>query len=139
MTGCRWYSNQPGRLPKREAIGLADLILRREKQQRPVNIIITTDSQIEKLNAAYRREPRPTDVLAFPADRELGVLGDVYISIDTARRQAAEYGLAVTEEILRLVCHGVLHLCGYDHHRKATTAAMKAKERRYLSGFARHV
>ena len=139
MTGCRWYSHQPGRLPKRKAIGLAKLILRREKQHRPVNIIIISDSQIRKLNAAYRRQLHPTDVLAFPADPELGVLGDVYISIDTARRQAAEYGLAVTEEILRLVCHGVLHLCGYDHHRKAESAAMKAKERRYLTGFVRHV
>ena len=139
MTGCRWYSHHPGRLPKRKAIGLANLILRREKQHRPVNIIMISDSQIRKLNAAYRRHPHPTDVLAFPADPELGVLGDVYISIDTARRQAAECGLAVTEEILRLVCHGVLHLCGYDHHRKAETAAMNAKERRYLTGFVRHV
>lgn len=138
MTPSRVFSNQRGRLPKRDAGQLANLILAGERKRLPVNIIFTDDAYIEKLNTAYRRRKRPTDVLSFPADPDEGILGEIYISIDTARRQAVEYGATVREEILRLVGHGALHLCGYDHHRKQDTARMKAREEKYLGMFFNH-
>lgn len=137
--GSRYFSNQKGRLPRQEAVALADYILRREKRKLPVNIIITDDATLRSLNKTYRGLTRPTDVLSFPADSDLGILGEIYISVNTARRQAAEYGATLREEILRLVCHGVLHLCGYDHHRSADEKAMKAREEKYLSRFVGHV
>ncbi len=137
--GSSYFSDQKGRLPRRDAIALADYILKREKQQFPVNIIIADDPTLRKLNKAYRGLARPTDVLSFPADSDLGILGEIYISVDTARRQAADYGATLREEILRLVCHGILHLCGYDHHRPTDEKAMKAREDKYLSRFIGHV
>lgn len=137
--GSRYFSNQRGRLPRRDAIALANYILRREKQKLPVNIIITDDPTLRSLNKTYRGLARATDVLSFPADSELGILGEIYISVDTARRQAVEYGGTLHEEILRLVCHGVLHLCGFDHHRAADEKAMKTREEKYLSRFVGHV
>ena len=137
--GSRYFSDQRGRLPRRESVELADHILRREKQTRPVNIIVVDDAAIRTLNKQYRNRSRPTDVLAFPADPELGILGEVYISVDTARRQAAEYSHRLREEMLRLVAHGVLHLCGYDHEHPTDAAVMKEREDAYLDGILSHV
>ena len=131
------FSDRRGRLPAREAVALADSILRAEKKKLPVNIIFTGDAELTDLNSRFRNIDRPTDVLSFPADPELEILGEIYISIDTAKRQSADYKATLREEILRLVCHGTLHLCGYDHHKPADEKVMKKKENRYLDGFLR--
>jgi probable rRNA maturation factor len=78
------------------------------------------DREIHKLNSSYRNKDKPTDVLSFSQlEGELGMppesLGDVVISLDTSKKQAKEYGVTIPEEILRLLVHGVLHLCGFDH------------------------
>lgn len=132
------FSDRRGRLPKREAGQLADRILAGERRKLPINVIFTGDDRITELNAAYRKRNRPTDVLSFGADPDEGILGEVYISVDAARRQAADYGATLREEILRLVCHGTLHLCGYDHHRRPDTARMKARENKYLDAYVKH-
>ncbi len=138
MDESRLFSNQRGRLPKQEAIALADVILKGEKKKYPVNIIFADDSLLKDLNSRYRRKRRPTDVLSFPADDELGILGDVYISIDTARRQAGDYNVTLREEVLRLVCHGLLHLCGYDHHHKKDADKMNIGAEKYLGRFLKN-
>jgi rRNA maturation RNase YbeY len=65
-------------------------------------------------------------VLSFPVDKNLpvdaGVLGDVVISVDTARRQAKEGGKTLDEEMTTLLVHGIVHLLGYDHERSAKEA-----------------
>jgi len=83
-----------------------------------VGLRITTDREIRALNRDYRGKDKPTDVLAF-AQREgpagalhPGLLGDIVISVETARRQARR-GLAA--ELLHLASHGLCHLLGYDH------------------------
>lgn len=97
--------------------------------KRDFNVCFVGDREIRKLNQAYRREPRPTDVLSFPwrpqAERGAGkhagkrefadFLGDVVISVETARRNARAEGHSLQNEIRWLILHGVLHLLGYDH------------------------
>ena len=83
-----------------------------------LSVLITGDGEIKELNKTYRGKDRPTDVLSFPmGDRIDGklILGDVVISLDTARRQAKELGHSLEEEVERLLVHGILHLLGYDH------------------------
>jgi probable rRNA maturation factor len=126
------FSDQRGRLPKKEALRLANLVLTGEKKRLPVNIIFTDDRRIEKLNRDFRGIAGPTDVLSFDGDRDLGILGEVYISIDTARRQANEFRVTLGEEVLRLVCHGLLHLCGYDHKNSKDSSRMRHREDLYL-------
>ncbi len=88
-----------------------------------ISIILVNDDKIRKLNKEYRGKDKPTDVLAFPQDEEaLGdkggrLLGDVVVSVETARRQAREHFLSDEEELILLVVHGALHLLGYDHDR----------------------
>jgi probable rRNA maturation factor len=102
-----------------------------------VNIVFIRDKQIIPLNKKYRGTSRATDVISFNLDDRQGpnsILGEIYISTDTAARNAAEYGVSFTGEVLRLCCHGFLHLLGYDHKKPRDRARMEAKERRYLGG-----
>lgn len=86
-----------------------------------VSILITGDERLRELNHTWRDVDRPTDVLSFPDGEILpdGVrlLGEVAVSLDTARRQAKELHHEVEREVEELVLHGVLHLAGYDHER----------------------
>lgn len=86
------------------------------------NIIFVDDEYIHELNRQYRNIDRPTDVISFALEDDKSfinldfkVLGDIYISIDTAKRQAEEYGHSLKREISFLSIHGLLHLLGYDH------------------------
>lgn len=101
-----------------------------------VNLIFTDDEELKRLNRQYRRIARPTDVLAFTIDHpdsDASVLGEVYVSVTTAVRQAAEAKTDLGEELVRLSCHGFLHLFGYDHIRKRDLEQMKALEDYYVS------
>ncbi len=92
------------------------------------SLTLTTDAAIHALNKQFRKKDRPTDVLAF-AQREAAsahadLLGDIVISVDTARRQAKR-GLAA--ELLHLASHGLCHLLGYDHRDDAQEREMNAR------------
>ena len=100
-----------------------------------INLVLTTDQQMQRLNRQFRGTDRTTDVLAFNIDDPYSgddVFGEVYISVPAALRQARQYGATNSQELLRLVCHGLLHLFGYDHHRTGDARRMKAREGRYL-------
>ncbi len=95
-----------------------------------VGLRLTTDAEIRVLNREFRGKNKPTDVLAF-AQREgpagalhPELLGDIVISVDTARRQAKR-GLAA--ELLHLASHGLCHLLGYDHNDDAEEREMNAR------------
>lgn len=122
------------RLPGKLIRELFDIVARSEadtKWQATVNIIFVNDNRMRRLNKKHRKMNRPTDVLSFNLDRpEMSdhVFGEVYISCDTARRQAKEYGVTIIEEYLRLACHGLLHLFGYDHKKPADAEKMRTIE-----------
>lgn len=105
---------------------------------RELSILLTGDAGIRRLNRAYRRRDRPTDVLSFSLrEGRFGdvssALGDVVISLETARRQARENGVTLRQEVDRLLVHGILHLAGYDHEVSAREERrMKRKEREML-------
>ncbi|HEY8080439.1 MAG TPA: rRNA maturation RNase YbeY, partial [Labilithrix sp.] len=86
-----------------------------------VSFVLTDDKRIHQLNKIYRHKDRPTDVLAFAMREgrfgELAgdVLGDVIVSVPTARRQADERKAALLDEVTMLLAHGLLHLLGWDH------------------------
>ena len=105
-----------------------------------VTLVLTDDRTVRRLNRRYRGIDRATDVLSF----ELGdgrrpdePFGDIVVSVDAARRQAREYGARPTDEIVRLVVHGALHLCGHDHHERAAAARMNGLARRVLKELQR--
>lgn len=85
-----------------------------------VSIALVNDETMQNLNKQYRHKNKPTDVLSFTQEQEITIpgttklLGDVVVSVDTAKRQAVEADRTLDEEICQLIIHGVLHLLGYD-------------------------
>jgi len=99
-----------------------------------VAVRLCGDAEIHTLNRDYRRKNKPTDVLAFAMREAAGaelhpsLLGDIVISVETARRQARRKGAAgLHAELLFLASHGLCHLLGYDHNDDAEEAAMNAR------------
>lgn len=105
------------------------------------NIIIVDDTYIHQLNKEYRNIDRPTDVITFALEDEKKcilptkrrVLGDIYISIDTARTQANLYKHSIEREICFLAVHGFYHLLSYDHQTKEEEKIMFQKQEEVLS------
>jgi rRNA maturation RNase YbeY len=107
-----------------------------------LSLVVVSDRKMRALNRRYRGVDRPTDVLSFsqregagrPPD---GLLGDVVISLETVRRQAAVRGERLEREGQRLLIHGLLHLLGYDHERSAADADRMARRARTLERWLR--
>jgi probable rRNA maturation factor len=101
-----------------------------------LSIVLTGDNQIQLLNRIYRKKNRPTDVLAFAQrDGTLGrdtsrLLGDIVVSIPTARRQAEARGSDLVSELTMLLAHGLLHLLGWDHATPAEDRRMRRETQR---------
>jgi probable rRNA maturation factor len=108
---------------------------------------LVRDPEMRALNREHRHKDAPTDVLSFPlyepdAFERRGrtrpraavagerMLGDIVISVDTAREQAAQYDAPLEREVERLLIHGVLHLCGHDHLQAGERRVMEREERR---------
>lgn len=101
-----------------------------------LSVAFVDDPEMRELNRNYRNISRTTDVLTFEQGRE-GLIGDLVISLETARRRAALYGISLPEEIKRLVVHGIAHLAGHMHKKKKEGEKMRAEESgilRLLSG-----
>ncbi|MGQ0505857.1 MAG: rRNA maturation RNase YbeY [Myxococcaceae bacterium] len=103
-----------------------------------LSLTVVDDAEIRALNREWRKKDKTTDVLSFPAgELPLGVpgpkpLGDIVISFDTTRVNAKAFDRTVPDELRRYLAHGLLHLLGHDHHRKADAAKMSAAERLLL-------
>ena len=127
------------RIPRTKLENLFSAISSKEiskKSKGYVNLIFTTDIQLKQMNTQFRNKDKTTDVLSFNLDAPNSVdavFGEVYISVAQAKRQAAGYNASLSEELIRLACHGFLHLLGYDHVQSADEKVMKQKEDRYLN------
>jgi probable rRNA maturation factor len=84
-----------------------------------ISLLICDDAKIKELNSQYREKDSATDVLSFPMSdnhfKEGGMLGDIAISLDTAKKQAEDAEIDIKREISFLFIHGLLHLLGFDH------------------------
>lgn len=100
-----------------------------------VDVLLGSDRTLRRLNRTFRGKDKATDVLSFPAPKEFGGehAGDLAISLETAKKQADEYGHTLRDEIRVLMLHGLLHLGGMDHEAdKGEMAAREAVLRKAL-------
>ncbi len=133
--------------------GLARMVLKdlgcRDKAE--LSILLTDNNGIQKLNKRYLKKDKPTDVLSFPmcempflspsgggqgedAYCSKILLGDIVISVETAKTQAKGNGVTLDEEMARLSIHGILHLLGFDHEKGRKEALRMKKEEERLLG-----
>lgn len=134
---------------------VADKVLDMEQcpYEASVNLVITDNEEIKRVNTEFRDILAPTDVLSFPMipfetpadydlveeddsyfDMDTGelLLGDIMISVEKVFAQAEEYGHSVKREFCFLVAHSMLHLLGYDHMTPEEAAVMEAKQGKAL-------
>ncbi len=117
------------RLPLREIERFARRAQRELRARSSITICLMDDRAIRALNAKFRGRRKATDVLSFPSGLgHNGFLGDIAISVQTARNNARREEHSLLEEIELLVLHGLLHLLGYDH--ETDSGQMTRKELR---------
>lgn len=114
-----------------------------------ISVFLVDDNYIREINKEQRNIDKPTDVLSFPMlemdsgvyspvetdfdlDQDLLVLGDIIISLETAKRQAEEYGHSFFREAAFLLTHGVFHLLGFDHENSEDERRMMEQQEQVL-------
>lgn len=127
---------------------LNDLLVESSLGEGELNLIITGDDELERLNRQYRGKEGTTDVLSFPylepgmeeiQQGEEFAVGDIYISLDRALNQAEEAGTKVEMEIALLAIHGLLHLAGYEHDSESGAELMHQKEQETLTSLKNRI
>lgn len=109
-----------------------------------LSCILVEDSKIHEINAQYRQIDRSTDVISFAledneqfyVEGQPRSLGDIFISIDHAKKQAIEYEHSLKREMCFLFTHGLLHLLGFDHMNKEEETKMLAMQKSILDALA---
>ena len=98
-----------------------------------VSVIFCSDNYILDVNLKYLQHDYYTDIITFDYCEGDRLNGDLFISVDSVRENAAFYGTEFAHELNRVIVHGVLHLIGYDDHTEEDIAVMRSKENYYLS------
>ncbi len=98
-----------------------------------IDIVLVDDQRIKKLHKEWFNDGTTTDVITFPLTDEPPIEAEIYISVDTARKNAERFGVTLTNELCRLAVHGALHIAGYDDATDAQRQRMHELENRYLS------
>ena len=104
------------------------------KKGMELNLILVDDKFIQKINNDYRGKNKPTNVISFETGDEL-LLGDIFMSYDTLVREANEQNVSFLDHYTHLLCHGVLHILGYDHITDKEAEEMEALEIQILKEF----
>jgi len=119
---------------------IEDKILQRLKSiaskftSKDIELVITTNESIQKLNKEFRKIDAPTDVISFPLENiPHSPLGSIIISVDKAKEEAEKLKHSVEEEITLLFIHGLLHLLGYDHEKD--NGEMREKEKKIIEEY----
>jgi len=116
-------------------------VTRLEKTVKPLegvlNVVFVNDNYIQALNKNYRNKDEATDVLSFnyqdDGDQHHTFIGEIYISVQRARLQAAEHYCTFQDELNKLFVHGFLHIHGYDHEKDEDYVRMSELEERVLA------
>jgi probable rRNA maturation factor len=101
-----------------------------------LNYIFCSDEYLLNINQQYLKHSTLTDVITFPfSEKEEPVSAEIYISVERIKENAKTYEIQYQNELLRVMIHGALHLCGYDDKKKSLQLQMRAKEDYYLNQF----
>jgi probable rRNA maturation factor len=112
----------------------AQAVLDHQRQPGGATVLLTDDATVQDLNARFRGQDKPTNVLSFPtAPNPEHHLGDIALACETCAREADEQGKTLAAHLQHLVAHGVLHLLGYDHMTDAEAEEMEGLEREVLA------
>lgn len=124
-------------LENEEAIAtwISDVIVSEKKNEGEINYIFCNDDYLHKINMEYLNHDTLTDVISF--DYSLGneINGDIFISIERVRDNAIDFKVEFSNELKRVLVHGILHYCGYKDKTKSEEILMRNKENEKLRMF----
>ncbi|MBK7409726.1 MAG: rRNA maturation RNase YbeY [Saprospirales bacterium] len=111
---------------------LQEVILHENKQLQRLSFIFCSDEYLYQMNVDYLQHDTYTDVITFPYGEGDMVEGDIFISIERVKENAALFQSTFERELYRVMVHGVLHLCGYGDKSEEEEAEMREKENMYI-------
>jgi probable rRNA maturation factor len=121
------------RVPRQKDLEmLARKVVRSERLKGQVNLVFCSNTKVRALNREYRGLNRVTDVLSFSWG-EPDFAGEIYIAVNQVKIQAPRWKNNYFNELRRVIVHGILHLCGYDHMKVKDRGIMRKKEDFYLN------
>ncbi len=125
-----FYDDIKYRLTNKKRIKeIIEKVIREEKKLLDdLNFVFTDDKSILNINKEFLKNNYYTDVIAFSYGENKRINGEIYISIETVRKNAYNYKVSFSNEILRVMIHGTLHLCGYDDKTDREREIMRKKE-----------
>lgn len=109
------------------------------KEAGDINIILTGNKEVLELNSNYLNRDYYTDVIAFYYNQMNPIDGDIFISLEKVYDNSLEYATRFTDELIRVIVHGLLHLIGYMDQRDEDKQQMHQLEERYLSFYQQHI
>lgn len=132
------YTDRQLSLPQKTATrAFVETLFRKEKKKiAGINYVFCSDEYLLNINRSFLQHDYYTDIITFGLS-EPGepIEAEIYISIDRVKDNAKQLGVSFRDEMLRVIFHGALHLCGYKDKKKAEIALMRKKEDQYLRSF----
>ena len=101
-----------------------------------VNFIFCSDRVLLEINQKFLKHDFYTDILTFNLSETESIQAEIYISIDRVRENSLKLGVSIKSELLRVIFHGVLHLCGYNDETKGEKKEIREKEDHYLNKYS---
>jgi rRNA maturation RNase YbeY len=118
----------------KKVLKLIDKVIEKENRlSGDLNFIITNDRNLRKMNKEFLKHNYYTDVIAFGYNENKIVNGEIYISINTVKINSHNYKVSLRNELIRVMIHGTLHLCGYKDDKDENKASMKDIEDKWMT------
>ena len=111
------------------------IIATERKKEGDINYIFCNDEYLHKINVDYLQHDTLTDIITFDYGKDNLLASDIYISIERVRENAQEFGVDFPTELLRVMSHGILHLCGYKDKTPEQSQQMRQKEEEKMALF----
>ena len=111
------------------------IIASERKKEGDINYIFCNDEYLHKINVDYLQHDTLTDIITFDYGKDNLLASDIYISIERVRENAQEFGVDFSTELLRVMSHGILHLCGYKDKTPEQSQQMRQKAEEKMALF----
>lgn len=102
-----------------------------------ISYVFVNDTQILEINKEFLKHQYFTDIITFNYIQDNVINGEIYLSIDTISQNSKIFGVSLKNEVLRVMIHGILHLCGYDDATENEKMIMRSNEDKWMSEFFR--
>ncbi|HUR65134.1 MAG TPA: rRNA maturation RNase YbeY [Chitinophagaceae bacterium] len=136
---CFFFEKKDFTLCQREHLKafIQDIFKKEKKKLESLNYIFCSDKKILEINRRFLNHDYYTDIISFDLSEDVSTKGEIYISIDRIKENAHILGTSFKFELLRVIFHGTLHLCGYEDKTKEETQKMRDREEHYLTKYDR--